>query len=241
MGKIPQALENNLKQFQADVKALFGQDLVSVTVYGSAVTADYVPKKSDMNVLVVLTESGIGNLLPVQSYIRKWQKKKISNPLFLTESYIEESLDSFPIEFLNMQSDYVVLSGKDVLAGLAIDNKDLRLQCERELKGNLLHLRQGFIETQGKAKNLQMLIAESIVAFVSVFRGLLRLKQVEPASLKQDIIQQTCTEFKLNLQLFSTMFALRRGEKKMSKEDLEETVKQYIESIQLLSKTVDRM
>jgi len=38
---------------------VFGNDLISVILYGSAVTNEYIPKKSDLNFLIVLSE---GNL-----------------------------------------------------------------------------------------------------------------------------------------------------------------------------------
>ena len=39
------------------------------------------------------------------------------------------------MEFLNFKLVHHTLYGEDLLAGLEIDKKDLRLQCERELKG----------------------------------------------------------------------------------------------------------
>jgi len=241
MSSIPSALHKTLQKFQEDVQSLFGQEVVSVIVYGSAVTDDYVPKKSDVNTLIVLSENGITNLQPVQKVIKGWHKRDLASPLFLTESYITASLDSFPIEFLNMQTAYSVLQGKDVLADLSIDQKDMRLQCERELKGKLLQLRQGFIQTQGDKRYLKSLISESIVTFVAIFRALLRLKGKDIPSLKKEVIDQACQEFKLDASLFSTLFDIRTGAVKLSKDELEEKLKEYINQIRSLSQQVDKM
>lgn len=241
MGSIPESFNKTIQKFQNDVRSIFGSELVSIIIYGSAVTEDFVPKKSDVNTLVVLSESGILNLQPVQKHIRKWRKQRLASPLFLTESYITASLDSFPIEFLNMQAAYSVVQGKDVLAGLSIDQKDLRLQCERELKGKLLQLRQGFIQTGGNKQFMKSLIAESIVAFVAIFGALLKLKNKDIPCSKKDVIDQTCQQFGLDAHLFSTLFEIRTGAVKLSRDELEEKLKAYINAIRSLSRHVDGM
>ncbi|NQT25838.1 hypothetical protein HQ585_10810 [candidate division KSB1 bacterium] len=241
MGSIPELLDKKIQKFEEDVQSLFGSEIVSIIVYGSAVTEDYVTKKSDVNALVVLSEKGISDLQPVQKYIKKWHKQGLASPLFLTESYITASLDSFPIEFLNMQAAYSIIQGKDVLTDLSIDPKDLRLQCERELKGKLLQLRQGFIQTEGNKRFLKSLIAESIVAFISIFRALLKLKGKAVPTTKKDVIEQTCKEFKLDAALFSDLFAIRTGAVKLSKDELEAKLKAYIAAIRTLSQHVDGM
>ena len=45
-----------------DYQQSFDKDLVSVILYGSAITQEYSPKKSDLNFLIVLSEDGIEKL-----------------------------------------------------------------------------------------------------------------------------------------------------------------------------------
>jgi len=240
MHSLPGSLQKVIQEFQTDIDNLFGDHTVSVIVYGSAATEEYVPKKSDINVLVVLDESAIQNLQPVQNKIAGWLKHSVS-PLFLTEEYIEQSLDSFPIEFLNMKTAYLPVQGKDILKNLEFDRKDLRLQCERELKGDLLHLRQRFIMTQGKKNELTSLIKESIVAFSAIFRALLFLKDKDIPSNKQGVILQTCKDFDMDVSLFSRLISIRKGTDKPSLEELETLVDSYIRQIRFLSQHVDTM
>ncbi len=47
-------------------------------------------------------------------------------PLFLTEEQINSSTDIFPIEFLDMQENYTVIYGKDVLRDISVDIKNLQ-------------------------------------------------------------------------------------------------------------------
>ena len=69
MSSLPELLKNTIQHFLTDVELLFGNHIVSLIVYGSAATEEYVPKKSDVNILVVLDDVGIQNLRPVQQKI----------------------------------------------------------------------------------------------------------------------------------------------------------------------------
>lgn len=228
--------------FIQEISQIFGEEVVSIILYGSATTDEYIPKKSDINFLVILTQKGIEEIDKVHKPIKHWQKKRISLPLFLTQNYIHESLDSFPIEFLNMQSTYRILLGEDILKTIGIKKQDLRLQCERELKGKLLQLRQGFILTEGKLRGLTLLVSQSIIAFTSIFKGLLHLRGVEIPLKKHDVIIAACKEFnEIDEVLFSKLLSIREGTLRLQQGELKDAVKHYIAQIQDLTETVDKM
>ncbi|MBN1781181.1 nucleotidyltransferase domain-containing protein [bacterium] len=228
--------------FKEDIRATFGTDVVSIILYGSAVTEEYRPGKSDVNFLVVLTDQGIDALDCVRNRIGKWRKHKIGLPLFMTRSYVHQSMDSFPIEFLNMQAAYHVLDGEDILSDIHPDKKDLRLQCERELKGKLLKLRQGYILTGGKPAALRSLISGSVVTFVAIFKALLMLRGKTVPVKKAEVLLTACDEFtEIDRPLFEELLHIRNGSVKKSKPELELLVKQYIRSIAKLTDSVDQM
>ncbi len=241
MNSMSQKFEGILSKFAEEIKRLFDEELLSIILFGSAASADYIPKKSDMNFLVVLTKRGIENIKEAQKFIDRWNKRSISIPLFLTKEYITESLDSFPIEFLNMQSAYQIVFGEDVLKDLKINERDLRLQCERELKGKLLLLRQEYVLTRGKRRELRLLINRSIVTFISIFRALLYLKHREIPKVKQEIMRSTCREFGLDEAFFSILISLRGAKIKLNKNQLEHHCQRYIAEIQQLSECIDRL
>lgn len=241
MGSIAQKPEGVIDRFAAEVEQLFGGELISVILFGSAATDEYVPKKSDINFLVVLSQQGITQIGKVQKFVAPWQRRGISPPLFLTKAYITASLDSFPIEFLNMQTAYRVVAGEDVLEKLAFKKEDLRLQCEREMKSDLLKLRQGFIQTRGKTKDLRLLIGQSLVAFTSIFRALFYLQGKAVPKKKQEVLLTTCREFGLDESLFSVLLSVKGYETKLSKELLQSKVERYISEIEKLTGMIDRM
>lgn len=241
MGKIPKDPKEIFKEITEDYQRIFGNDLVSIALYGSGATGDYVPKKSDLNFLIVLTEEGINTLERAFKVVSKWRKRKVSIPLFLTKSYITSSLDTFPIEFLNMKMNHTLVFGEDVLANLSFEKGDLRVQCERELKSKLLHLRKGYLETSQRAVNMRLLIAHSIPAFIAIFRALLYLKDIEVPAKREETVSRVCEEFDLDHGLFSALLSVKDKEKRLSKGEMDWLIQRYISEVRRLSLIVDKM
>lgn len=241
MKAMPEQLKEVINNFTADINDFFGKEVEAVILFGSAATEEYIPKKSDVNFLVCLSDKGIEQIDIVEKKVKSWQKKSISLPLFLTKSYIQASLDSFPIEFFNMSQTYQVIQGDDVLKDLKFNKKDIRLQCERELKGKLLNLRQGYLLTGGKTNKMSQLINDSMVTFTSIFKALLFLKDSEVPAKKSDVILTMCREFDLDESVFSVLLAHRNNSVKLDKDRMSNILKNYIKEIEKLSKVVDAL
>ncbi|HDZ11854.1 MAG TPA: nucleotidyltransferase domain-containing protein, partial [Bacteroidetes bacterium] len=169
MAKIPKTPSEIFGEFTDDFKRIFETDLTAIILYGSGAKGDYVHKKSDINFMIVLTEPGIHNLFLTFDVLKKWRKRAVSTPLFLTKEYIESSLDSFPLEFWEMKKFHQIVYGDDVLKKIEISRSDLRLQCEREVKGKLLHLQQNFLNSEKKPHRLRALLVLSIPTFGTLF------------------------------------------------------------------------
>jgi hypothetical protein len=171
----------------------------------------------------------------------RWRKRMVNTPLFITKAYIDSSLDSYPIEFLDMQANYRLVHGEDILKDLQFHPADLRVQCERELKGKALRLRQAYLEAKENARAMRGIIAGSITAFTSIFQGLLFLKGKTIPKTKREIIQQVSQEFGLNAEAFLKLLAIKTGQKKASGEEIVELFKTYVAEIDALSGAVDKL
>lgn len=239
MSRIPKDPREILPRIVDDYKALFGEDLISVILYGSAASGDYRAGKSDINLMIVLSEKGIDSLDRAFEVIGKWKKRNVATPLFLTEAYVRTSLDVFAIEYLNFQNSYDLVYGKDILKDLSFDQDFLRLQCEREVKGKLLLLREAFLESQGKGKYLQRLIAESLGAFVAIFNALLHLKGKELPHQKREVIREVCQAFDLDSRLFEKLLDIKEKRGKVTGPEITKLFKAYLKEVQKLWKIVD--
>ncbi len=221
-------------------KQVFDKDLVSVILYGSAITHEYIPKKSDLNFLIVLSEDGIENLHLTHGLVAKLRKKKVSTPLFLTKTYIESSLDTFPIEFLNIKRNYETIHGENVLKELSFDKEHIRLQCERELKGKLLLLREGYVGTRGKTRILRNLITTSIPTFIFVFKALLYLLDKEVPATKHETISMLSKEINIDEGFFLNLLKISGKSLKPPAKELDGIFQKYIKEIRNIALLMDK-
>ena len=241
MAKNPKDPKTIFPEITDDYKALFGDDLVSIILYGSATGKDFRPGTSDINLMIVLTEDGIDDVDRSFEVVGKWRKRGVAVPLFLTEVYIKSSLDVFPIEYLNFQRNHVQVFGKDILEDMKFNPEFLRLQCEREIKGKLLLLREAFIETSGKGKALRGVIGQAIPSLIAIFEALLHLKEVSPPGDRRGIIRAATEAFNIDGGVFEGLLDIKEGTSKINDKECFTLFKGCLQEMRRLSKLVDSL
>ena len=224
-----------------DYKALYGADLVSIILYGSATGKGFQPGKSDINLMIVLTEDGIEHLDRAFDLVSKWRKKGVAVPLFLTEEYVKTSLDVFPMEYLSFRNNHIQVFGKAILKDLEFDPEFLRLQCEREIKGKLLLLRKGFIETSGKGKALKGLVKQALPALMAIFEALLYLKSIAIPKERREIVRGVADVFDLERGVFEGLLAIKEEKSTISDQESLELFKGCLKEMKKLSKLVNSL
>ncbi len=241
MGKSPKDPKELLADFVSDCRQAFGDGVLSVVLYGSAAGDDYEPGRSDVNLLVVLSEQAIEELERAFSLTARWRKRGVAVPLFLTEDYIRRSLDAFPVEYLDLQRRHLLVYGKDVLKSLRPEPRYVRLQCEREAKGKLLLLREAYLETGGAPKALRDLIFRSLGAVLAILEALLQLEGSEIPKGRRAAVRAACRRLGLDGSLFDELLDIRQGRKKPGSEELRTIFKKYLSQMKKISDIVDGM
>ncbi|MBW1680924.1 MAG: hypothetical protein JRF59_11690 [Deltaproteobacteria bacterium] len=210
MGKGPKDPMAVAEAFCGEARGIYGEDLVSVVLYGSAAGAGYRPGRSDVNLMVVLSERAVDRLDRALPLVRKWRNKGVAVPLFLTPAYLETSMDVFPLEYLGMKRAYRVVYGKDPLAGLRFEPRFVRLQCEREIKGKLLLLRESYLENEGKPRFLERVLVRAVPSLLAIFQGLLFLKGAGEATGGEEAVRAASLEFELDEKPFLALLNLKK-------------------------------
>jgi predicted nucleotidyltransferase len=241
MAKFPQDPKEIFPEIIDDYKGLLKEDLISIILYGSASGRDYRPGKSDINFMIVLSEDGIERLDKAFKVVKRWQKQKVAIPLFLTELYVESSLDVFPIEYLSFKRNHVLVYGKDILEELTFDRELVRLQCEREIKGKLLLLRQAYMETGGRGRALRDAIGQSVPAFVAIFEALLSFKGKEIPEERRGLVSLTCDTFDLDAGLFQKLLDIKEEVLKPDDAQSKSFFQDYLKEVRKLAIIVDTL
>ena len=239
MAKIPDIPQDVFVDLTEDYRQVFGKDLVSLILYGSAASGHYVKGKSDINLLVVITKEGINRLEDSLAIVKQWKKNRVAVPLVMTKAFIESSLDCYPIEFLNMKNSHILIHGEDVLEQLKFKPEDLRLQIEKELKGKLVLLRQSYLESEGNSRQIKQLISRSVTAFISIFNALIYLKQGSAQQKRRETIKELAKLFTFDANLFLTCVDIKEGVDKLSGEEIARVFNKYLREVENICNIVD--
>lgn len=239
--RLPNTVKELVAPYAGEMLELLGQNIKSIVVFGSAIGKDFVPKKSNVNLLIVCEKVGLKDLRKSLKLVSKGRRKGIVAPLFLTEMHMKTSSDVFPIEFLDMKDFHQVIYGMEVFDSLNIRTENLRLECEEQLKGKLIRLRQAYLEIATDLKLMESVLIESLTSLIPVFRSALRLKGEEPQMEKEVVIESVAKGFHVEKRPFMEVLAMKRGRGGISKDLPEDLFGRYLVELEKLAIAVDRL
>lgn len=154
----------------------------SAVLYGSVVRGDWIPGRSDVNLLVLIDDVSPAALRRLKPAVTEWHGKGFVPPLIMGRQEWRESADVFPIEIADMQVTHRVLCGADPVAGMAVAPSDLREAVERELRGKLVRLRQAYVRFGDAGQILGGFALASIATYFALLRCLAILSGRAPGA-----------------------------------------------------------
>ncbi|GAB4535052.1 MAG: hypothetical protein Fur0020_02140 [Thermodesulfovibrionia bacterium] len=217
-----------------------GREVQSIHIVGSAVTPDFNEKTSDINSLIILKRMSIDFIEAIAPLGKRYGRKRISAPLIMTEEYISNSLDVFPIEFHDFKLIHKTILGDDILSNLEIESEHLRLQCERDIKTRLIGLRQGYISAAMDKRLITELLIRSFTGCIPLFRAILRLIGKEPPLARLDVIKVMQEVFS-DSTVLEDMLLLKNNRLKPTGDELSHLFRQYYAAIEKISDRLDEL
>jgi predicted nucleotidyltransferase len=234
-------MEQVLKEFVGEVQHLYGGDLVAVFLYGSAVTGEHVPGRSDINVAVLLADVTPAALRKASGKLGGWARQGFATPMFFDPEFLRDALDVFPIELLDMQERHRMLYGPDVLAGLRIEAGALRRQCEQELRGKLLKLRQAYLESAPSPKDLQRVLTAAASGLIVLARTLLHLVRADESGGTEAVFRRVEAQFGVRVAHLRKAWQLKRGEARVTGSEIDLLYQAVLEEFQQLVLVVNAL
>ncbi len=178
VSSLPELVQSPVRNLAQLLLELAGDNLQALAVFGALLSEDFDPKRMSVRSVAVLKKMDLDLLNQLRSHGPRLGRQRLQAPLFMTERYIDQSRDSFPVELLEIQRLHAMVLGQDCFKSLEFSRSDVRLQCERELKTNLITLRQGFLSAH-KDAFIGPLLAAAMEQILRVLRAVLWLKDVE--------------------------------------------------------------
>lgn len=186
-----------LDRFTQDVAQALGGRLVTLLVYGSAAraaapaeTREPKERAGDVNTLLVCDAVDADLLSRLAPPVRTWTRAGQPPPLIFTEREWRESADAFPIEYEDIRAAHRILAGRSPWDGITVRPDHVRRQLEHELKGKLVHLRQGYAAYWTDPKRLAATVAATQAGFRTMLRAVLRLVGRTPPASADALVRE---------------------------------------------------
>ena len=232
--------EQNLTDLVTRLKNAAESNLLSVILYGSAATEEFHPGHSDLNVLCLMQRLGRDDLRNLHAASAWWAKQGHPAPLFFTLNELHHSADIFAIELLDIKAAHRVLYGEEVMASLHIPMDLHRLHVERELRNNVLRLRQHYVRHPADSRKTLELMTSSISTFAALFRHALIALGEEPPRGKRSAMDRLGSVLGFDPSPFHTIFEIREGHKRERDVDVQATFEAYLDRVVKVADEMDR-
>ena len=229
------------RKWLTPVRTALGSEFVSAYLTGSVLTQGFDPKHSHVNVLVVATSLDGPRLDAVARSLPAQRKPPLVEPLFLTRRQIEGSLDAFPIEWVEIQERHLRLEGDDVFSGLEVPRTYLRLQCEHELRGKHIQLRQTYLLHRADGAVLARVLRASASGFATLFRTLLRLRSEPLPAEPARVIQRVAELYQLDAQGLLSAHLFRYSARRYKSDEVLVLYHRFLAEVERLIGTLEEM
>lgn len=229
-----------LDELVDQLKKVYGAQLRTVVLYGSAAAGEHIPKRSDYNVLVVVDELTMQHMRTGAAVARAWAEGGNPPPLTLTASEWRRSSDIFPMEYADILERHRVLYGTPPFDEISVDPQHLRLQLEHEAMGKLLRLRQGVLAAGGDAKAQIDLLAASLSTIMVIFRAVERLHGSVPPTDYDRLSRDVARRVGFDAEPFARVVRHVRGETKLGSSEVATVLEGYIGGMNRLVAYLDR-
>src|SRR5271154_3314331 len=167
------ALGRGLADYAERVRALCGDRLESLCLFGAALTPDWHPGRP-IHQVMVFTQDDLDLIGRLGALAPGAVALGLAAPLLISSTLIRTSLDTFPLEWLEISTSHALVLGHDPFQALSFAREHVRLQCERECAVLCISLRQRLLRG---AASMNLPLVDLAEHALRVLGGMLYLAQ----------------------------------------------------------------
>ena len=228
-----------LQDFVNGAKDIYHEGLISVILYGSAASGEFSALHSNINLALILSDTSLSNLSKIAPLLKK-SKFRLLKTIFFTEGYILTSADVFPVEFLDMKENHKILYGRDLLSNLQIDVRNLRFQCEQELKSKIINIKRAYLD-HIDSPNLDRMLMKFFTSSLHILRNVLRLKSGRAIYRKEEILNEAAGEFNIDISTMKKILDAKLANKRLPGKQASGLFISFVDILEKISGVVDSL
>lgn len=232
--------EDVISELCNDCRRILGENLVSVVMYPGALAGGmWRAEQLPMHAIVVTRKLDVATLDSIRELVHRWQRRV--DILLMTRDEVLQSVDVFPIEFLNIQVEHQCPCGEDVFAQIDIYERALRRQVEEDLKAKLMDLRQAYVYERPKPQRMLELLGEHFNHLAVLWRPLLHLKGQPLDGSTLELMHRTLETYGVNKAPFETVLTWLERRSRPTADDANKLLDSYLTAVGKLIREVEAM
>lgn len=205
-----------MDKYTEKISEILGENLVSLVEYNNGDEVRHLAVCNNLNI----------------KELDKLKRLK-ELPITFTKEEIDNAIDVFPVEFLNIKRHHKLLSGEDIFSSMEISKKDIRHQLEFEFRSKLVHLRQAYLSSEGK--DVDNIILGAVPTLAPIIGALIYLKGDEQFNVGRFI-----SLYGINTEVLKEISDVRKGRTKL-KTDKNHYIDNLITVLTEIGKIIDTM
>lgn len=238
---LPSEVRETLRGYVKDVSAMFGANLQAVILFGSAARGEFLPGRSNLNLLLLMEKQDLDALGRYAREHRRWARDGIVVPIVVTEAELRAWPESFPLEHLELQVHHFVLAGRDPFMQIEPAPDRLASACLQEMRGNLLRLRQRVLEGGASPEVIQLLLSMSVTALLPCLRGLIHLKGKPPGRTTDDVLANLASVLGVDCEAVTEAWRVKTGISSPGKFELPRLLERYMATVERIAEGAGRL
>lgn len=229
---LPEETQQHLRAYVKETCAVYGDALDGILLYGSAVRGEFMAGRSNLNLVLVLKANTRESLSRYGRLHRRWAKEQVVVPLFLTQADLQAASRVFPLEYVELQEHHRLLWGQDPFVGFKVDQQHLMSEVLQGLRGNLLRLRQRYVEGGGTEEAVTILLPLSITALIPVLRGVQRLLGLPLTAQSETVLTTVASHLGVDDAGLRDALLLKRGQITPGQKEIPRLFDRYLEAVE---------
>jgi len=208
----PPEIRAAITRLRDDLAGAAGMNLAGLILYGGLARGRYRPGKSDINIVVLLNDTGTASLNAIAPILRAaWRAWRIE-PFIIRPAEIDRLAVAFPTKMLDIARHHVVLAGADPFGDIQVSREQVRLRIEQGLRNSELRLRRRYLSIFDDTPSLVTTLAEVAASLKVEFAAMLQLvhRDAPSEATTAAVLQAAAEAFDLDRETLARIAALRR-------------------------------
>ena len=221
-------------------KTAVGERLLAAALYGSAARGEFDLAHSDLNIVFVFTTLGTAELEALRHAHRVWAPRRVLRPLLLARTSLEQSQDTFPLEYLLLREWHRPLHGPDLFASIRVERATLRIQVERILRAQEMGLAVSYVALANTPNGARHWASQASRAIGASASGLLHLVGETIPARRQELAERCAERFGVDREALQALLTRDRSRPRVEAPRLLESARLLVERLLTTVEQLDR-